>query len=106
MPNSMPSLQSDGAGLGCGMLLDLDARRRDDLAPALDLALDVGGELLRRVADGDPALAQVFLLDLGRAQRLARRPVELGNDRGGCARPPHQPVPVAGPPLAPPPLGP
>src|SRR5262245_57844647 len=76
--------------------LDLDARRGDDLAPALDLALYVACELRRRVADRDGAQRRKLILDFRCVQSFDRCGLDLGEDcrRRGNRR--HQAIPVVG----------
>src|SRR5437763_12218946 len=59
----------------------LDAGGDDDVAPFLDLALQIGGELVGAGGGEYRALAGELLLDLGALHRLDGDGVERGDDR-------------------------
>src|SRR5690349_24518450 len=58
-----------------------DVRGLDDVAPAIDLLVQEGLELLRRIADRVGALHAQLSGYLGRAQRLHGRVVQRRDDR-------------------------
>ena len=74
----------------------LDVRVFRDLAPLVDLALDIGREFLRRVADKDRALARELVLHLGASAAPRPSPCAASRSprrgRGRC----DQAVPVLG----------
>src|SRR5262245_47562673 len=75
------------------MSLGLQARGLDDLAPASDVALDLGGELLGRVAHGIDAVAVQSLEEIGPADHRDRVVVDLLHDLARRARGRHEAVP-------------